>query len=177
MNTFKKLIPFFSILFFGTFSYADKTHQKTACEIQNTVLTIYKKEDFKIISETCQDTNPYIANYLNYDDKKIFINKYSLDVGKWIPELAAVSVYKKSGKPPLLITIHTQDWDTPTISGVSYDINLYKIINDKGNISLVDISKKLGDNQSGLDGESDQKMVFKLKNISLIKKWLDKNYK
>ena len=76
-----------------------------------------------------------------------------------------------------MITIHTQYWDTSTISGTSYDINLYEILNKDGKVTLIDITEKLGKNQSGLDGESDQKMIFKLKDIALIKKWLDENYK
>ena len=152
--------------------------EKLTCQITNqTKLTVYKKADSTIISEECLNDNPYISSYLLHNKQKIFINKYSLDAGKWMPKLAAVSIYNKTGKSPLLITIHTQDWDTPTISGVSYSIDLYEVVYKNGEIKLIDISKILGENRSGLDGESDQKMVFKLKNITSIKKWLNKNYK
>jgi len=152
--------------------------EKLTCEITNqTKLTVYKKADSTIIIEECSNDNPYISNYLFHNKKFFFINKYSLDAGKWMPKLAAVSIYNKTEKFPLLITIHTQDWDTPTISGVSYSIDLYEVVYKNGEIKLIDISKILGENRSGLDGESDQKMVFKLKNIASIKKWLDKNYK
>lgn len=175
MNKFK-IFFLFSFLFSSV--GMNTTHaEKIACEGNNTQLSVYKKADFKVVSKTCHDNNPYISNYLVNDKQNIFINKYSLDVGKWIPKLAAVSVYKKLGKPPLLITIHTQYWDTPTISGTSYDINLYEILNKDGKVTLIDITEKLGKNQSGLDGESDQKMIFKLKDIALINKWLDKNYR
>ena len=148
------------------------------CKItNNTKLTVYKKADSTIISEECSNDNPYISSYLLHNEQKIFINKYSLDAGKWMPKMAAVSIYNKTGKFPLLITIHTQDWDTPTILGVSYNIDLYEVTYKNGEIKLIDISQILGDNKSGLDGESDQKMIFKLKDIALIKKWLDKNYK
>ncbi|EPF70954.1 hypothetical protein [Acinetobacter rudis] len=173
MNKVKSifLLLFLSI---GTIaSYAEEL----VCDVNSTQLSIYKKADFRVVSAVCHNDNPYILNYLVNDKQKIFINKYSLDVGKWIPKLEAVSVYKKLGKSPLLITIHTQYWDTPTISGISYDINLYEILNKDGEIKLIDITEKLGGNQSGLDGESDQKMTFKLKDIASIKKWLDKNYK
>lgn len=169
-----KLIVTLLVFIFGSSVYAEKLK----CEITNsTKLSVYEKADFNILSEECPNDNPYISNYLLHNKQRIFINKYSIDAGKWMPKLAAVSIYKKTGKLPLLITIHTQDWDTPTISGVSYNIDLYELIEKNGKIKLVDISKILGENKSGLDGESDQKMTFKLKDIASIKKWLDKNYR
>lgn len=68
------------------------------------------------------------------------MNKFSLDVGKWIPTLAAVSVYSKSGKPQILITINSQLWDAPTITGYSYFIDLYKVVNEMILAKIVDIS-------------------------------------
>lgn len=171
-----KLIVTFLVFIFGlpVPVYA----KKLTCEItSSTKLTVYKKADSTILSEECLNDNPYISSYLIHNKQKIFINKYSLDAGKWMPKLAAVSIYNKTGKSPLLITIHTQDWDTPTISGVSYNIDLYELIYINGKIKLIDVSPILGENKSGLDGESDQKMIFKLKDIASIKKWLDKNYK
>ena len=84
---------------------------------------------------------------------------------------------QKTNKNPILITLHTQYWDTPTINGTTYSIDLYQITNKNGKIQVTDISKILGDKQSGLDGVSDDYILFDLKNIALIKKWLDKNYK
>ncbi|MEB5477121.1 hypothetical protein [Acinetobacter pollinis] len=171
-----KVITFLILLFIGESLYAKKTNEEISCDTHTTILTVYKKSDFKVVSRTCQDDNPYISNYLVNNRNSTLINKYSLDIGKWIPKLAAVSIYNNSSSP-VLITIHTQYWDTPTISGTSYDINLYKIININGKVQLIDISKILGEDQSGLDGTSDEVMHFKLKDISSIKKWLDKNYK
>ena len=98
-----------------------------------------------------------------------------MDGGKWPQKLEAVSIYKN--KVPVLITLHTQYWDTPTVNGITYSVNLYKILNSSDGVRLIDISKILGQDQSGLDGVSDNYMHFKFKNISSIKKWLDINYK
>ncbi|MFC6053179.1 hypothetical protein ACFPT0_10070, partial [Acinetobacter portensis] len=131
-----------------------------------------------IISKICNSNdNPYIENSLQGLNKNVYLNKYSIDGGKWYQKLAAVSVYKKTNKNPILITLHTQYWDTPTINGTTYSIDLYQITNKNGKIQVTDISKILGDKQSGLDGVSDDYILFDLKNIALIKKWLDKNYK
>ncbi|WP_436870580.1 hypothetical protein [Acinetobacter courvalinii] len=147
-----------------------------SCDIKFTKISLKFKNDFRIVSKSCNEENPIVTNYLEGSDQKIFINKYSADGGKWLQQLEAVSIYKQKNKAPILITLHTQRWDTPTISGVTYSVNLYQIINNNEGVKLIDISKNLGDDQSGLDGVSDDYMHFKFKDIATIKKWLDKNH-
>jgi len=165
-------------IFIGTTSAKSSINLSKSCDIKTILLTGYKKNDLTFVSKSCDfNENPFVENNLKSDKQTIFVNKYNMDGGKWPQELAAISIYKNRKKNPILITLHTQNWDTPTINGVTYSINLYEIINSNGQVKLIDISRTLGDNQHGLDGESDQKMVFKLKNIFLIKKWLDEKYK
>lgn len=147
------------------------------CDVKYTKISLKVKDDFRIVSKSCNEENPIVTNYLEGSDQKIFINKYSTDGGKWPQKLEAVSIYKQKNKAPILITLHTQRWDTPTISGVTYSVNLYQIINNNEGVKLIDISKNLGDDQSGLDGVLDDYMHFKFKDIASIKRWLDKNYK
>lgn len=168
--------------FFITFLFIfliNVTYAKDAslsCKEDTTQLTVYNRHDFKFISKSCNfEENPFVENFLISGKKKIFINKYSMDGGKWPQKLEAVSIYKN--KVPVLITLHTQYWDTPTVNGITYSVNLYKILNSSDGVRLIDISKILGQDQSGLDGVSDNYMYFKFKNISSIKKWLDINYK
>lgn len=77
----------------------------------------------------------------------------------------------------MLITLHTQVWDSPTVNGILYNVNLYEIYLTGKRVRLVDVSNILGNSQSGLEGVSDDYMHFKFKDIASIKKWLDKNYK
>ncbi|MEB5477122.1 hypothetical protein [Acinetobacter pollinis] len=103
-----------------------------------------------------------------------------MDGGKSPQELAAVSIYRNIKKEPVLITLHTQDWCCyPLSQGTVYSVNLYKIKKTDSKITLIDITRDLGEESSGLDGENDigEKLIFKYKNISSIKKCLDKNYK
>ena len=67
---------------------------------------------------------------------------------------------------------------TPQIEGYSYQVNIYEIKKQRERVILTDITKKLfKDNVSGFEGNTDVKTYYKYKNISSIKKWLDKNYK
>jgi hypothetical protein len=169
---------FFFIFFIQT-TCAETKNDNTyeSCDIKFMKISLKFKNDFRIVSKTCDEENPYVINFLEGEGRKIFINKYSTDGGKWPQKLEAVSIYKQKNKAPILITLHTQRWDTPTISGVTYSVNLYQIINNNEGVKLIDISKNLGDDQSGLDGVSDDYMHFKFKDVATIKKWLDKNYK
>ena len=178
MNTLK-LINFIFLLVFCTSVFAESQSEKSNCEINSTLLTVYKKNDFKILSKSCDsEDNPFIENILQGYNTKIFLNEYSMDGGEWPQKLEAVSIYRKKNKPPILITLHTQKWCCyPSPEGEVYSIDLYEITRDKNSFKLKDIGSILGDDQGGLDGVSDDYMHFKLKNIALIKKWLDKNYK
>ncbi|WP_241527911.1 hypothetical protein [Acinetobacter proteolyticus] len=168
---------FFLIFFVGT-SYAEKKNDNLCNLNQKYKLSIFGKNDFILISKFCDyNDKHFLVNFLIKGKQKIFINKYSVNGGKWPQKLEAVSIYKQKNKAPILITLHTQRWDTPTIGGVTYSINLYQIINNNEGVKLIDISKNLGNDQSGLDGISDEYMHFKFKDIASIKKWLDKNYK
>lgn len=165
-------------IFFVGVAYAE-TKNDNFCDLnQKYKLSVFGKSDFNLISKSCNysDTH-FLVNFLIKGKQKIFINKYSVDGGNWPQKLEAVSIYKQKNKAPILITLHTQRWDTPTISGVTYSVKLYQIINNNEGVKLIDISKNLGDDQSGLDGVSDDYMHFKFKDIASIKKWLDKNYK
>ncbi|MGN5762811.1 hypothetical protein ACNQO6_00475 [Acinetobacter calcoaceticus] len=147
------------------------------CDIKYTKISLKFKNDFRIVSKTCDEENPIVINYLEGSDQKIFINKYDINIGKWLPKLEAVSVYKKDNQRPLLITLHTQVWDSPIVNGILYNVNLYEIYLTGKRVRLVDVSNILGNSQSGLEGVSDDYMHFKFKDIASIKKWLDKNYK
>ncbi|MBJ8417072.1 hypothetical protein [Acinetobacter courvalinii] len=147
------------------------------CDVKYTKISLKVKDDFRIVSESCNEENPIVINYLEGSDQKIFINKYDINIGKWLPKLEAVSVYKKDNQRPLLITLHTQVWDSPTVNGILYNVNLYEIYLTGKRVRLVDVSNILGNSQSGLEGVSDDYMHFKFKDIASIKKWLDKNYK
>ena len=174
MRKYKYIVMIFFVGFINA-AYAKNTVQ--SCGEVVTKLTVSKKNDFNLISKSCDyEENPFIMNFLINGEQKIFINKYSVDGGKWPQKLEAVSVYKQKNKPPVLITLHTQRWDTPTINGLTYSVNLYKITNNKDGVELLDISTILGNDQSGLEGVSDDYMHFKFKDIASIKKWLDKNY-
>ncbi|ENW94197.1 hypothetical protein [Acinetobacter dispersus] len=175
MGKYKHLITMFFVCFVNA-AYAKNSIQ--SCEEAVTKLTVNKKHDFNLMSKSCDfEENPFIENFLINGKQKRFVNKYSMDGGKWPQKLEAVSIYKQKNKVPVLITLHTQRWDTPTINGVTYSINLYKIINNNEGVNLIDISKILGEDKSGLDGVSDDYMHFKFKDINSIKEWLDKNYK
>ena len=60
------------------------------------------------------------------------------------------------------------------MEGKNYRIYLYKIYKDKKNNEFKFISSDyiLGKNVSGFDGISDKRMIFRLKNIEGIKKYL-----
>ena len=176
-----KLINFIFLLVFCTSVFAESQSEKSNCEINSTLLTVYKKNDFKILSRSCNsEDNPFIENMLQGYNKKIFLNKYSMDGGKNRQELIAVSIYKKINKEPILITLHKQYWCCyPLAEGNSYTVNLYKIKKTDSNFNIIDITKLLGTEDQGLDGQNDigENFVFKLKDIASTKKWLDKNYK
>lgn len=65
------------------------------CDVKYTKISLKVKDDFRIVSESCNEENPIVINYLEGSDQKIFINKYDINIGKWLPKLEAVSVYKK----------------------------------------------------------------------------------
>lgn len=57
-------------------------------------------------------------------------------------------------------------------------MNIYEIERQGKNLKLKDISKKLlKDNTSGFEGKTDENVSYEYKDISSIKKWLNKNYK
>ncbi|MEB5477120.1 hypothetical protein I2F25_08720 [Acinetobacter pollinis] len=151
--------------------------ENESCKTTITKLTIYTKNDFNLVSKSCDsEEDPSIENFITSKNNKQFLNKYSMDGGSWPQELAAVSIYK--AKKPVLITLHTQKWCCyPSPEGIVYSIDLYNIIKLNNGFKIMPVTQILGDNSSGLDGTSDEVMHFKLKDISSIKKWLDKNYK
>ena len=176
-----KLINFIFFLVFCTPVFAESQHEKSDCGISSTLLTVYKKNDFKVLSKSCDsEENPFIENMLQGYNKKIFLNKYSMDGGKSPQKLIAVCIYNKINKDPVLITLHSQYWCCyPLSEGTIYSVNLYKIKKSDSSFKIIDITSSLGTGEQGLDGQNDvgENFVFKLKDIASIKKWLDKNYK
>lgn len=169
------------IFFISSIVYADSiVNTDKSCVSNITKLTVDTKNDFKLISRSCDsEDNPFIENFLVSKNQKLFLNRYSMDGGESPQKLAAVSIYKnKKNSGPILITLHTQKWCCyPSPEGIVYSIDLYSIKKTKNNVMIEPITNILGKNSSGLDGVSDDYMYFKLKDIASIKKWLDQNYK
>ncbi|MEQ1189160.1 MULTISPECIES: hypothetical protein [Acinetobacter] len=175
-----KLMMFISSFFIASTGYAGSSvDTEKFCKTQITKLTVYIKNDFELISKSCDsESNPFIENTLVSKNQKMFLNKYSMDGGDNPQKLAAVSVYKKKNSEPILITLHTQKWCCyPSPQGTVYSVDLYKIKKINNNIKIDSITNILGENSSGLDGVSDEYLSFKFKDIASIKKWLEKNYK
>lgn len=99
---------FFILIFINTINPGYAKNTQLSCKNNIINLTVFKKNDFKFTSEECYyNDNPYIRNTLEGYNKNNFINKYSKYGSKYFQELAAISIYKKEGKPPVLITLHT----------------------------------------------------------------------
>ena len=93
MKKYTCLIVLFFVCFINT------TYALSSCEENVTRLTVNKKNDFRLISKSCDfEDNPFIENFLSDGKQKILINKYSMDGGKWPQKLEAVSIYKKKNK-------------------------------------------------------------------------------
>ncbi|HCQ9876088.1 TPA: hypothetical protein OMR04_003119, partial [Acinetobacter baumannii] len=119
----------------------------------------------------------YLKGYLGSQEKKIFVSDYSDFAAKESPKLLAVSIYKsKKRKPPILIILNSSYYCcTPQMEGEMYQVNLYQISENK-TLNLKNITNILGVNAEGFEGRAEGKVYYKYKNISEIKKWLDKNY-
>lgn len=172
-----KIILVFLLCVFSTFSFSS-TNAKCN-DYQKYNLNVFGGNDISFLSKNCMVDveTQYVENFLEHQKEKIFINKVYGMVGNGSGVgLKAVSIYRKS-KDPILITLYAENYCCyPKPSGTLYTVELHKIIKKDKKIILKSITNILGENSSGLEGVSDDYLYFKLKNISSIKKWLDKNY-
>lgn len=173
-----KIILIFSVfLLLATCSY--NLFAKDQCNIDQQVkLNIFKKNDYKFYNYICESSEgSYLKGYLGDQEKKIFVGDYSDFSAKESPKLLAVSIYKSTKrKSPILITINSTYYCcTPQIEGEMYQVNLYQIRENKI-LNLKNITNILGSNTEGFEGIAERKVYYKYKTISVIKKWLDKNY-
>lgn len=174
-----KIFLFF-IIFYTNSIYASESSSES-CQSSKVNLDIFSKNDFSLNSQSCMnDDRSYVVNTLKSNGKEFFVNKKEDEFGYNPPILEAVSIFKKNDLPPLLITLHSEYVCCyPRPEGKSYYVDLYQVIRSNNKFELKPYTSILGDNHYGFDGKNDirQKVKFKYKNISLIKKWLDKNYK
>ncbi|WP_213073444.1 hypothetical protein [Acinetobacter pittii] len=171
---------FTSILFIiSSLIYSQNLFAKDQCNIDQQVnLNIFKKNDYKFYNYICESSEgSYLKGYVGDQEKKIFVGDYSDFAAKESPKLLAVSIYKSNKrKPPILITLNSSYYCcTPQIEGEIYQVNLYQISRNK-TLNLKNITNILGSNAEGFEGIAEGKVYYKYKNISEIKKWLDKNY-
>ncbi len=171
---------FTSILFIiSSLIYSQNLFAKDQCNIDQQVnLNIFKKNDYKFYNYICESSEgSYLKGYVGDQEKKIFVGDYSDFAAKESPKLLAVSIYKSNKrKPPILITLKSSYYCcTPQIEGEIYQVNLYQISKNK-TLNLENITNILGSNAEGFEGIAEGKVYYKYKNISEIKKWLDKNY-
>ncbi len=171
---------FTSILFIiSSLIYSQNLFAKDQCKIDQQVkLNIFKKNDYKFYNYICESSEgSYLKGYVGDQEKKIFVGDYSDFAAKESPKLLAVSIYKSNKrKPPILITLNSSYYCcTPQIEGEIYQVNLYQISKNK-TLNLKNITNILGSNAEGFEGIAEGKVYYKYKNISEIKKWLDKNY-
>ncbi|MDC5666762.1 hypothetical protein [Acinetobacter baumannii] len=167
------------LLIISSLIYSQNIFANDQCNIEETVnLTIFKKNDYKFYNYMCDSVEgSYLKGYLGFQEKKIFVSDYSDFAAKESPKLLAVSIYKsKKRKPPILITLNSSYYCcTPQMEGEMYQVNLYQISENK-TLNLKNITNILGVNAEGFEGRAEGKVYYKYKNISEIKKWLDKNY-
>lgn len=172
-----KIILVFLLFVFSTVSFSSTN---TKCnDYQKYNLNVFGENDIIFLSKNCMVNveTQYVENFFEYQKEKIFINKVYGMIGNGSGVgLKAVSIYRKS-KDPILITLYAENYCCyPKPSGTLYTVELHKIIKIDKKIILKSITDILGENSSGLEGVSDDYLYFKLKNISSIEKWLDKNY-
>ncbi len=172
---------YFTIILFiiSSLIYSQNLFAKDQCNIDQQVnLNIFKKNDCKFYSYICESSEGlYLKGYVGDQEKKIFVGDYSDFAAKESPKLLAVSIYKSNKrKPPILITLNSSYYCcTPQIEGEIYQVNLYQISKNKI-LNLKNITNILGGSAEGFEGIAEGKVYYKYKNISEIKKWLDKNY-
>ncbi|WP_335972656.1 hypothetical protein [Acinetobacter calcoaceticus] len=171
---------YFTIMFvISSLIYSQNLFAKDQCNIEQQVnLNVFKKNDYKFYNYICESSEgSYLKSYFGDQEKKIFVGDYSDFAAKESPKLLAVSIYKSNKrKPPILITLNSSYYCcTPQIEGEIYQVNLYQISKNK-TLNLKNITNILGSNAEGFEGIAEGKVYYKYKNISEIKKWLDKNY-
>ena len=172
---------YFTIILFiiSSLIYSQNLFAKDQCNIDQQVnLNIFKKNDYKFYNYACESAEgSSLKGYLENQEKKMFVGDYSDFAAKESPKLLAVSIYKSNKrKPPILITLNSSYYCcTPQIEGEIYQVNLYQISKNK-TLNLKNITNILGSNAEGFEGIAEGKVYYKYKNISEIKKWLDKNY-
>ncbi|MDS7956979.1 MULTISPECIES: hypothetical protein [unclassified Acinetobacter] len=175
----KKYFTIIMFLISSLILYSQNLFAKDQCNIDQQVkLNIFKKNDYKFYNYICESSEgSSLKGYLENQEKKMFVGDYSDFAAKESPKLLAVSIYKSNKrKPPILITLNSSYYCcTPQIEGELYQVNLYQISKNK-TLNLKNITNILGNNAEGFEGIAEGKVYYKYKNISEIKKWLDKNY-
>lgn len=178
MDILNNRLVFIFSLFLLLVMYSRYLFAENKCSINGIVkLSVFKKNDYKFYNYICESSEgSYLKGYVG-DQEKIFVGNYSDFAAKESPKLLAVSIYKSNKrKPPILITLNSSYYCcTPQIEGEIYQVNLYQISKNK-TLNLKNITNILGSNAEGFEGIAEGKVYYKYKNISEIKKWLDKNY-
>ncbi|MDX8156354.1 hypothetical protein SLJ62_12430 [Acinetobacter pittii] len=178
MDILNNRLVFIFSLFLLLAMYSRDLFAENKCSINGIVkLSVFKKSDYKFYNYICESSEgSYLKGYVG-NQEKIFVGDYSDFAAKESPKLLAVSIYKSNKrKPPILITLNSSYYCcTPQIEGEIYQVNLYQISKNK-TLNLKNITNILGSNAEGFEGIAEGKVYYKYKNISEIKKWLDKNY-
>lgn len=154
----------------------DKYNHQT-CSYLNNKLSIFKKNDALFSSSYCiDDGEEIINNSILIGGKKYELRDFKkAEIISRRINLEAISIYKVNKNDPLLIILFSEEFCCyPQLEGKNYRIYLYKIYEDKKNNEFKFISSDhiLGENVSGFDGISDKRMIFRLRNIEEIKKYL-----
>lgn len=179
----KNIFSIFLLFVLYTVSIEQSYAQDKCKQSELVSLSIFSKNDYNFQSLSCDaEQGVFLKNYLVNSNKNLLINEFAEFAANEKPKIVAVSIYKpknKISKNPLLISIASAYFCcTPQIEGYSYQVNIYEVKKQGNNVVLKDISKKLlKEDASGFDGQTDGETYYKYKDITSIKKWLDKNYK
>lgn len=171
----------FSILIVAQSACARQTIDKSCEADQAYNFNVFSKKDVRFTSEVCisDSEEQYVKSYYALKGSKKLISRVDggIDGGQGV-KLIAVSLYKRKVKNPILISIYSEKYCCyPKPTGDFYTVELHEFVKIKNSIELKSITHILGDDTSGLNGVFDDYLTFKFKDISSVKKWLDKNYK
>ncbi len=174
---YKKLFSLFVLLFISGCGYSYETTD--ACNSSELKLLISNGKYANFVSQKCDSTengnSVYLNNYLIINKLKLKVSTIDSEMNS-DPKLEAVSVYRREGKPSLLITIHSWYYCcSPRADGTSYKVDIYQINNN----SITNYNDKLhfsGEGFKGIDFDGYRKN-YSFDTIQKIKIWLDKKYK
>lgn len=172
----------FSILIVAQSTAAKQAINQSCKADQSYNFNVFSKKDLRFTSETCVSDleEQHVKSYYILKGKKKLISRVDqgiVDGGQGV-KLIAVSLYKRKVKNPILISIYSEKYCCyPKPTGDFYTVELHEFVKNKNSIELKSITHILGNDSSGLNGVFDDYLTFKFKDISSVKKWLDKNYK